>query len=200
MYKFKINEIILKNKQKIKPKKINIIIGPNNTGKSRFLKEIANEVSYVREENYLIDNIEMKLPKNYEELRKGYRIDEKIITDVANNKRLLIYNNYNNQNEYPYLQDDRYYESIIDGSNKDFLRDFGGMFLNYLGTENRLIMLKEKDPANRAYGQTNFLVTLHNSMISKGISYLSMVSKETSRLFRKRNRIRSFNANWNFGN
>lgn len=40
MYNFKINEILTNNGEKIIPKKINLIIGPNNSGKSQFLKDI----------------------------------------------------------------------------------------------------------------------------------------------------------------
>lgn len=40
MYNFKIKEILTNNNEKIIPKKINIIIGPNNSGKSQALKDI----------------------------------------------------------------------------------------------------------------------------------------------------------------
>lgn len=42
MYNFKIKEIITNDGSKIIPKKINVIIGPNNCGKSRFLKDIKD--------------------------------------------------------------------------------------------------------------------------------------------------------------
>lgn len=40
MYNFRINEILTNNGEKITPKKVNLIIGPNNCGKSQFLKDI----------------------------------------------------------------------------------------------------------------------------------------------------------------
>ncbi len=42
MYNFKIKEILTNNGTKINPKKINVIIGPNNCGKSQFLKDIKS--------------------------------------------------------------------------------------------------------------------------------------------------------------
>lgn len=45
MYKFKINNINVNSPNGntvIEPKKINVIVGPNNSGKSRLLKEIRN--------------------------------------------------------------------------------------------------------------------------------------------------------------
>ena len=40
MYNFKIKKIIAYDGTEIEPKAINIIVGPNNSGKSRLLKEI----------------------------------------------------------------------------------------------------------------------------------------------------------------
>lgn len=40
MYNFKIKQIVTNDGTKITPKKINVIIGPNNCGKSQFLKDI----------------------------------------------------------------------------------------------------------------------------------------------------------------
>lgn len=50
MYNFKIKQIITNNGTAIIPKSINIIIGPNNSGKSQFLKDIKNSLS---SHNYL---------------------------------------------------------------------------------------------------------------------------------------------------
>ena len=40
MYDFKINKIVTNDNTPIIPKHINVIIGPNNSGKSQFLKDI----------------------------------------------------------------------------------------------------------------------------------------------------------------
>lgn len=48
MYRFTIDEMILNTTEgtlPVKPKKINILVGPNNSGKSRLLKEIRDYLS-----------------------------------------------------------------------------------------------------------------------------------------------------------
>lgn len=42
MYNFKISKISTNFGDVMEPKKVNVIIGPNNSGKSQFLKDIKN--------------------------------------------------------------------------------------------------------------------------------------------------------------
>lgn len=66
MYNFKIKQIITNNGTAIIPKSINIIIGPNNSGKSQFLKDIKNSLSshnYLNKKNITIRDMEYILPK-----------------------------------------------------------------------------------------------------------------------------------------
>lgn len=47
MYRFKIEKIVVNASSGVKdinPKRINVIVGPNNSGKSRFLKEIRDSL------------------------------------------------------------------------------------------------------------------------------------------------------------
>lgn len=48
MYKFNINKIVVNTSEGTKdivPKTINVFVGPNNSGKSRFLKELRDYLS-----------------------------------------------------------------------------------------------------------------------------------------------------------
>ena len=48
MYKFKVDKIVVNTTDgptDIVPKKINVLVGPNNSGKSRFLKELRDYIS-----------------------------------------------------------------------------------------------------------------------------------------------------------
>lgn len=94
-YCFKINKIILKNNQIIEPKKINIIVGPNNAGKSRFLKDIKNIITNTdfnsEEKNLIIDKLEYELPKNKDEFIKRYNLETKIIKRDSNSWSLKSY-------------------------------------------------------------------------------------------------------------
>ena len=59
MYKFKIDKIVVNTTDgptDIVPKKINVLVGPNNSGKSRFLKESRNYLFHYLEVPLIIDN------------------------------------------------------------------------------------------------------------------------------------------------
>lgn len=87
MYNFKIKEIITNNGTTIIPKGINIIIGPNNSGKSQFLKDIKNSLSshnYLNKQNITIKNMEYVLPKNKEEFISRYNLHSKIFNNADN--------------------------------------------------------------------------------------------------------------------
>ncbi len=81
MYNFKINEIITNNGTTITPKSINIIIGPNNSGKSQFLKDIKNILGQRNssdKKRIIIKSMDYSLPKNKEELINRYNLKSKI--------------------------------------------------------------------------------------------------------------------------
>ena len=69
MYKYRIEQIKLKTNNPIIPKKINIIIGPNNSGKSLFLRELfKNITSNKTYERKIIFDIDITYPASYQEL------------------------------------------------------------------------------------------------------------------------------------
>jgi len=87
MYNFKIKQIITNNGTAIIPKSINIIIGPNNSGKSQFLKDIKNSLSshnYLNKKNIAIRDMEYILPKNKEEFISRYNLHSKIFSNSDN--------------------------------------------------------------------------------------------------------------------
>lgn len=87
MYNFKIKQIITNNGTAITPKSINIIIGPNNSGKSQFLKDIKNSLSshnYLNKKNITIRDMEYILPKNKEEFINRYNLHSKIFSNSDN--------------------------------------------------------------------------------------------------------------------
>lgn len=87
MYNFKIKQIITNNGTAIIPKSINIIIGPNNSGKSQFLKDIKNSLSshnYLNKKNITIRDMKYILPKNKEEFISRYNLHSKIFSNSDN--------------------------------------------------------------------------------------------------------------------
>ena len=68
----RIEHIILSDGFKIHPKKITVLVGPNNVGKSQFLKDIHNRL--IKFNNWIpkiIQNIEFIKPATFEELTDG---------------------------------------------------------------------------------------------------------------------------------
>ena len=88
MYKFKIDKIIVNTAdgtEEIVPKKVNIIVGPNNSGKSRFLKEIRDYLSGDNRDIKIINSIENPLPKSFSELDNVYDVSSKMVKDQYGN-------------------------------------------------------------------------------------------------------------------
>jgi len=178
-YYFEIDKIKLKNGQEIKPNKINIIIGPNNAGKSKFLRELSGFFHKNNEQNYIIDDIDCKLPSTYEDLYNSYDLEDKVVRDDYGDKRLRVFYNSQSDYSYPYF----YNSENIDKNN--VLEQYGCLFLNYLGTENRLTMIKSQTCKNDLNSNINFLTAVKdNSMYNKG-EILENLSKTVKRIFKK---------------
>ena len=101
MYNFKINQIEVNGangKEIITPKKINIIVGPNNSGKSRFLKELRDYMSGETKNIKIINNIDYPYPENFTSFNETYNINDKITKDKSGNSILKLYSNRPNKN------------------------------------------------------------------------------------------------------
>ena len=84
MYKFKINNIninSLNGNAVIEPNNINVIVGPNNSGKSRLLKEIINYLAGDLNDLKIINDIGFTMPSSFEELNESYDIKNRVIRD-----------------------------------------------------------------------------------------------------------------------
>ena len=93
-YNFKINKINLKNGDSFIPNRINVVIGPNNAGKSKFLREIAGCFHETDEkENYILESIEFDLPTSEEVFNKSYDIENKKAKDEYGNIYLRTFFN-----------------------------------------------------------------------------------------------------------
>lgn len=173
MYRFKIEKIIVntvEEKMEIIPKKINVIVGPNNSGKSRFLREIRD---YISGENNrkIISDIEYTFPENFSDFDKAYNINAKIIRDKYGNWMLKSYSNKPNQLlemtstlESYFTQDMRtisekeYFLRIINEKKKiEFLNWYGSLFYQYMGTEERLTICKKQSNYGLDTSSTNYL-------------------------------------------
>ncbi len=185
-YEFKINKIILKNGNEIIPNKINVIIGPNNVGKSKFLKEIADCFYNINSQKYILENIDITFPNSYKELYESYELDNRII-EKDNSKMLRAYSNYIDVWNYPYMQDENYTNQVISNKNiGNFLEMFGSLFISYLGTENRLTMIKSQQYIIENSGtMINFFTDLYNSTRNENINIFKELTEKVKKLFNK---------------
>ena len=84
MYKFKINQININSIngiQEIVPKRINIIVGPNNSGKSRLLKELRDYLAGDHRDLKLLSTVDFPYPDSFDEINTAYNIGSKMVQD-----------------------------------------------------------------------------------------------------------------------
>lgn len=87
-YSFKVNELVTVDGTTVKPKKITVFIGPNNSGKSKSLKEIRSEILGNPEVGYsggeltkrvVFNEIHLNFPANSNEIIDTYGLDDKVV-------------------------------------------------------------------------------------------------------------------------
>lgn len=198
MYKFKINKIQVNTCNEIldiNPKKINILVGPNNSGKSRFLKELRNYISGDNKDLKIINNIEYTFPKNFSEFNESYNISGKIFRDRYGTQRLKSYSNkpepfnmtstlescFTQQLKTFYEDITAFFYRVITNKDKQaFLNYAGSLFYQYLGTEERLTICKEQNNCGMDSSSTNYL-----SSFKYKADLLKNLSERVQNLFKK---------------
>ena len=176
MYRFKIDRINVNTVdgiQTIVPKKINIIVGPNNSGKSRLLKEIRDYLSGDRTDIKILADINCALPKDFYEFNEAYNVESKMVQDLHGNWMLKVYTNKPNSGldmtaslESYFTRNinmiggswrDHYTNIIAERNTEEFFNCFGALFYQYLGTEERLTICKTQRNYGMDSNSTNYL-------------------------------------------
>lgn len=196
-YKFKIQELSFKTGSDIinlKPRAINIFVGPNNSGKSRILKEIRDWLSGDSGEIGILENIEFDFPETFEVLDDAYNITSMMQKDYYGN---WFFGGYSNKPTQPFDMNTTYesyfarqarvYSSewrntfsnaIKQKSKQQFLEFFGSLFFRYLGTEERLMICKSQTNYGLDNATKNYL-----SDVRFKHRALNELSKITQKLF-----------------
>lgn len=200
IYKFTIDKLLVntsKGDDYIIPKKINVIVGPNNSGKSRFLKELRDYMSGDTRDIKIIKEIECLLPNNFKELDRAYLVSDKIVRDRYGNWMLKSYSNKPNEGldmtaslESFFTRNmktlgtdnwEEYLSNIVQRKNKkEFFTWCGSLLFEYLGTEERLTICK----AQKNYGLDNSSTNYLSSFKYKA-QILNDLSDRTKHLFKK---------------
>lgn len=211
MYNFKIEKIYTKFGDIIEPKKINIIIGPNNCGKSRFLKDIRDMIM----RNYnntssrvIVEKIDCLLPANAEEFIDHYLSNKRIVVETANGAFLKTYSGTTNggievgQNNRIALDDDRIFlnmpwkeelKRVIDKLNKNDItkEDYEFSEIEFFNKYGRLFLMylgnEEKLLLSKTQHRYKALDDKTNflSEVSNDLLIVQSLSSYTLKLFNK---------------
>lgn len=177
MYRFKVGNIRLNTSSgimEICPRKINVIVGPNNSGKSRLLREIRDYLSGDRKDIRIIDDIEFNYPESFEVFDNSYDITTKMKRDQYGNWVLRTYSNkptqmldLNSSFENYYTRNVKtlgdnnwieYFKMVLERKDKDEFFDwFGPLFYQYIGTEEKLTICKTQRNYGLDSNSTNYL-------------------------------------------
>lgn len=176
MYKFRIDKITVNTAdgiEEIVPKKINVLVGPNNSGKSRFLKEIRDYLSGDNRDIKIINSIDYPFPQNFSELDNAYDVSSKMVKDQYGNWMLKSYSNKSTQvldmsaslesyftRTMNTIGGDWYehFAGIIERKEKsEFFNWCGSLFYQYMGTEERLTICKTQKNYGLDSNNTNYL-------------------------------------------
>ena len=176
MYKFSIKDISLSSQNEpfvLVPKPINIIIGPNNSGKSRVLKELRDYLLGDFNDLKIINNLSFDYPSDLSDLNQSYNLSKKISKDSNGNWFMRVYTNkphseldMNSSLESYYAHNfnlyggkwENHYEGVIQRKdNRDFFNNLGSLFFNYIGTEERLTICKTQKNYGMDSGSINYL-------------------------------------------
>ena len=199
MHRFQIDELELntiEGKVSIIPKGINILVGPNNSGKSRLLKELRDYLSGDVKDIRIISELKYNKPSEFDVFCTAYDITSKVIKDIYGNWLLKVYSNKpsvaldmttsldnyytRNLNTYGGNWAEYYKNVFVNGAATEFFNLFGPLFFQYLGTEERLTICKTQRNHGMDGNSINFL-----SSIQYQSGLLASLREKTWDLFKK---------------
>jgi len=165
MYTYKLTKIVFNDGTEIQPGNLTVIIGPNNAGKSRFLKDVA-QITTQRQPlpRVVINDVEWTNPQSFQELREAYGLER--YQDDNNNwmfRTLTPELSQEKQTNAKFwsIEEQQLSERL---SNKPlFADDFGVALIAFLTTENRLQLVKNSPSAAHEKQETNLLQALYNA-------------------------------------
>lgn len=207
-FQFKIQKIALSNGDNdpifFSPTSLNLIIGPNNSGKSCLLREIRDSVFPSEDPSsartpVISSSIEYSVPSTYDEINDSYNIDSKMVrtpygyrnTDyclvsvsVDENGSVTLNGNGNtistaeSWHSYAASQLKGNFNDSDNPAFKDLLHFIGSSLVNYCGTSERPLI---------AYGQKRFGPNDNETNLLSTIQYdadlLEGLSTTSKRLF-----------------
>ena len=133
MYLFRVNKLITNDGTEIVPKKINIIVGANNCGKSRFLKDIRNyfgNSNYNSENMVVLKDIYYNLPTSTDEFIEKYNLDKRVIFNPNGSSYIRNYYGANLENLVHNNSIENYIDNNHIGISSDWKKDIDSFIIS----------------------------------------------------------------------
>jgi AAA domain, putative AbiEii toxin, Type IV TA system len=147
MYKYKIEDLEFSDSTLINPGGLTLIVGPNNSGKSRILRDIVTLSTGGKQPNLLVKSLRHSLPSDLTDLLNSYKItthtnehNQTLIRSLSANL-VAAHNQYVDGTWKEQL--DGYLKSNPKVGNNIFLTWLGNIFVSMFSTEERLRLIKE---------------------------------------------------------
>jgi predicted ATPase len=160
MYQYKIDNIIFNDGSSICPGALTIIVGPNNCGKSRILKDIKSITSDQIKHSVVVTDVKYSIPDTVEALKEAYNITT--FSDKKNNLYLRtlsssLVTQHNIGVGVDWEQNcQNWLNQKNDNTKNQFRHWFGSFFVSLFETEDRLKLIKESESSEK--GITNNLL------------------------------------------
>lgn len=183
MYTFRLTKITFNEGTEICPGKLTVIIGPNNTGKSRALKEISFKTTQGQSPPLvIIRDVEFEIPEDFQEFSQSYDA-----APYQEKDGQWIFRTLGPELCKEYLAGsggswvDRFSNLLDPRGRSQFAERVGKALVAFLTTEQRLSLVKESSSPSHSMENSNLLQSLYN----KGRGVESTIKELVKRSFGK---------------
>lgn len=186
MYSYKIENINFCDGTSVQPGSLTLIVGPNNSGKSRILRDILSLTTGGRQAHPVVNNLAFTTPNTARELFQAYKftthVDEHrnvYLRSLAANLNDLSNVHVGGENWTERL--DQILSGTLDEASKaTFGQWFGNSFVSMFSTEERLKIVRETETAER--GATSSLL---HALYEEGATTEDSIRKIVKLAFQK---------------
>ncbi len=184
-YQYGIQSIVLNDGTTIQPDKLTVLVGPNNAGKSRVLKEISAFTTMRQPpKGIVVSSVAVNRPETLAILRKSYDVERHV--DQNGNWMFrslspdLSQEFHVSAGVWPDAYESRFSQAE-DSWMPFFAEQFGRAMVAFLTTEARLQMVREGNSPAHFRESSTLLQTLYNA----GSEATRIVSEQVKRTFGK---------------
>jgi energy-coupling factor transporter ATP-binding protein EcfA2 len=191
MYTYRLNTIVFNDGYSINAGDLTVVIGPNNSGKSRALKDMLSLVTASSVPKVVVHNVTWSTPQNIEELRAAYNVER--YRDATNEWRFRHISpdlsreiaSMAGPGDWPQAYG-RYFEQIDPSDPSWFAQNFGPQLISILTSDQRLNLVKENQSIGEDREEKNLLQLLYRAGKETELS----IRRRVKDAFSTRNRTR----------